>query len=126
MYNTGKILLGAALFLGLVSYPAWYTLGSQAAGPPELEKPAAGELCVEDAGYMRAEHADLLAFWRETAVRDGERAYAAESGRSYAISLTGTCLDCHENKARFCDRCHDYLGVKPDCWNCHITPEEPR
>ena len=29
------------------------------------------------------------------------------------------CLDCHKNKSNFCDKCHDYMGVKPYCWECH-------
>ena len=29
------------------------------------------------------------------------------------MSLTRTCMDCHSNKAEFCDRCHNYLAVRP-------------
>ena len=42
----------------------------------------------------------------------------------YDISLAGTCMKCHSNKAEFCDRCHDYAGVSPDCWSCHVAPQE--
>ena len=29
-----------------------------------------------------------------------------------------------QNKAGFCDRCHDYSGVSgPYCWNCHSDPQ---
>ena len=27
------------------------------------------------------------------------------------MSLSNTCLDCHSNKAEFCDRCHNYASV---------------
>ena len=29
------------------------------------------------------------------------------------MSLSNTCLDCHSNKAEFCDNCHTYASVKP-------------
>ncbi len=75
---------------------------------------------------MRANHMRLLNDWRDLVVREGERTYTAADGKVYEISLTGTCLKCHSNKETFCDRCHDYAGVTPSCWNCHIIPEEVR
>ncbi len=67
---------------------------------------------------------DLLVSWREGVVRQRERVYRAFNGRTYNVSLTGTCLSqCHQNKADFCDRCHNYIGVKgPYCWDCHLDP----
>ena len=35
----------------------------------------------------------------------------------------GSCMSCHSNKDEFCDRCHDYLAVKPYCWECHVEPK---
>ena len=35
----------------------------------------------------------------------------------------GSCMSCHANKDKFCDRCHDYLAVKPYCWDCHVEPQ---
>ena len=35
------------------------------------------------------------------------------------MSLTRGCLDCHSNKAEFCDRCHASAGVTPKCFDCH-------
>ncbi|HCX02472.1 MAG TPA: cytochrome C, partial [Syntrophaceae bacterium] len=46
------------------------------------------------------------------------------NGRTFEKSLTGTCLQCHSNKEQFCDRCHNYVGAKPSCFNCHIIPGE--
>jgi nitrate/TMAO reductase-like tetraheme cytochrome c subunit len=42
------------------------------------------------------------------------------------MSLSQTCLGCHSNKEKFCDSCHTYSGVKPNCWNCHVVPQEGR
>jgi hypothetical protein len=66
---------------------------------------------------------DLLMDWRDEVVRRGNRNFVAFNGRTYTISLTGTCMGCHSSKANFCDRCHDYAGVKPYCWDCHIDPK---
>ncbi|OHE24775.1 MAG: menaquinol oxidoreductase, partial [Syntrophus sp. RIFOXYC2_FULL_54_9] len=100
--------------------------------PPDLklDTPAIERLkekrCIESTTYMRASHMKLLAAWRDDVVREGKRTYTAADGRIHQISLTGTCLNCHSNKDKFCDRCHDYSGAKPACWSCHIIPEEVR
>ena len=54
------------------------------------------------------------------------RAADGSAGRHVAEAYAnpGVCVKCHSNKERFCDRCHDYAGVKPTCWNCHIVPGE--
>ena len=75
---------------------------------------------------MRSNHMKLLNTWRDSVVREGNRSYRATDGKVYHASLTGTCLECHSNKGQFCDRCHDYAGSKPACWNCHLIPEEVR
>ena len=124
MYDTRKIIIGLVIFLSLVTFPVWYVLASEsAASVPELEIVTEEENCVESVSYMRAKHVDLLNDWRQSVVREGDRTYISDSGREYAKSLTGTCLDCHSNKAEFCDTCHDYAGVKPSCWGCHIVPD---
>jgi hypothetical protein len=40
------------------------------------------------------------------------------------MSLQNGCMQCHSNKKKFCDECHNYLSVKPFCWDCHIQPAE--
>ena len=45
-------------------------------------------------------------------------------GKQYTMSLINTCMKCHTSKAKFCDRCHNYMAVTPDCWDCHIAPKE--
>jgi hypothetical protein len=39
------------------------------------------------------------------------------------MSLTQTCMRCHESRADFCDRCHAYAGAQPACWGCHVDPK---
>jgi hypothetical protein len=51
------------------------------------------------------------------------RTFTAFDGKSYTMALTQTCLKCHASKADFCDRCHNYAGVAPYCWDCHIDPK---
>lgn len=124
MFDTKKIIIGLAVFLLLATSPLWYSLAAgEAASPPELEIVTEAEECVEPASYMRAEHMELLSEWRGLVVRESERTYIAGDGQEHEISLTGTCLDCHSNKSEFCDVCHDYAGVEPNCWQCHIVPE---
>ncbi len=131
LYNRGYILAGIVVFLILASGPFWYGKG-KAVAPPDLklDTPAIEQLkeklCVEPAPYMRANHMRLLNEWRDSVVREGKRTYTAADGKVHTISLTETCLECHSNKTEFCDRCHDYAGVTPTCWNCHIIPEEVR
>ena len=66
----------------------------------------------------------LLDQWRHEVVRDGERYYTAGNGKIYYKSLQVTCMECHSNKSKFCDQCHDYMAVTPYCWDCHIEPKE--
>jgi hypothetical protein len=131
LYNRGMVIAGIAVFLIAVTFPFWYGRG-KAVPPPDLklDTPAIERLaekrCVESATYMRANHMKLLAAWRDDVVREGKRSYRAADGRTHPIALTGTCLSCHSNKDKFCDRCHDFSGAKPACWSCHIIPEEVR
>lgn len=129
VYDSGKIIAGLLVFALLLTFPVWYHLGRATPPPdPDLDTPVIAGLvekeCVEPAGYMRAYHMELLRQWRDRAVRLGEKTYVAGDGREYPMSLEDTCLKCHSNKSTFCDRCHDYLGVSPSCWNCHVAPAE--
>jgi hypothetical protein len=131
LYNRGIILAGIAVFLIVATYPFWHQIGRTTAPPDlKLDTPAIEQLqqklCVEPAPFMRANHMKLLDHWRNQAVREQNRTYTATDGRQYVVSLTGTCLKCHSNKEKFCDRCHDYAGAKPRCWNCHNIPKEVR
>ena len=117
------IIAGLVLFLGAVTYPLWHGLGARAAlRPPDLVLPAHEKQCVAPVSYMRTSHMKLLLDWRNSVVRENKLKYVAFNGRVYDMSLTGTCLKCHEKKV-FCDRCHTYAVVNRHyCWECHIDP----
>ena len=125
MYDADKIIPGLIMFLCVITFPVWYSLAN--GGAANLPKPkivTEEEQCIEAAQYMRTKHMDLLLSWRETVVREGVRTYTASEGKEYDMSLTDTCMECHLNKADFCDQCHNSVGVKPNCWDCHNLPEE--
>jgi hypothetical protein len=125
MYDAGKIIPGLVIFGILLTSPIWYSAATGGISRvPEPEIAANETQCVESADYMRQNHMHLLEQWRQMVVRDGEHTYVASDGQEYEISLTDTCLKCHSNKEEFCDQCHDYAGVKPNCWDCHNVPEE--
>jgi len=119
------VIVGLVIFLGLITTPFWYdVLAGKTGQQPELVVGTDAGECVEPAEWMRAYHMDLLDDWRDRVVRDGEKHYESSTGKTWEhMKLTGTCLDCHSQKERFCDRCHDYAGVKPYCWDCHIIPK---
>jgi hypothetical protein len=126
MPNKGLIIAALVVFLGLITFPIWYNLASgPAAQMPELVMPVGESECVRDTEYMRTSHMDLLLEWRDEVVRNNVREVRTDSGKTFTMSLTGTCLkQCHSSKAEFCDRCHDYSGVStPYCWECHIDPQ---
>jgi hypothetical protein len=125
MQHAGKVITGLVVFLVLITFPVWYNMATGKSGyVPELEKPVKGEQCVRDTDYMRSSHMNLLNEWRDQVVREGERYESGAAGYSYERSLSHTCLDCHENKEKFCDQCHNYMGVDPYCWACHVVPKE--
>jgi len=127
VYDADKIITGLVIFLCLATFPVWYVAVSGKAGyKPEPKIITEEKQCIESTQYMKEEHMHLLKDWQESAVREGVRTYIASDGKEYEISLTGTCLKCHPNKAEFCDQCHDYVGVKPYCWDCHNLPEEDK
>ena len=128
--NDKKIIItGLIIFIAIILFPFWYGL-LKAAHAPELkltEKAKAAKECIRDTEYMRAEHMQLLDEWRHSVVRNAERVYVNSSGKEFNMSLSNTCLDCHSNKADFCDKCHDYASVKPYCWDCHLdNPKEKK
>ncbi len=126
MFDKGKVLGGLAIFLCLGTFPLWYIAAQgKAAYPPDPVIYPGSEQCVESTEYMSKYHMQLLQQWRDQAVRQGDRVYIASDNKTYDISLTGTCLKCHPNKAEFCDRCHTYNDVSPNCYNCHNIPPQP-
>jgi hypothetical protein len=127
MHDVGKIAGGLIVFLVLATSPLWYNaLSASTPDVPQVDPPPNGsQECVESKEFMRSNHMDLLNDWRDAVVRDGVRDYESTlSDRTFDMSLSRTCMDCHSNKAEFCDRCHDYMAVDPYCWDCHVEPKE--
>ncbi len=125
------IITGLVIFVLAVLSPFWFNLitDTQAAPEPELLGKAnvKKQKCVLDKYEMRANHMSLLDGWRDSVVRDADRKYTAANGHSFDMSLStgeNSCLGCHEDKAKFCDACHNYASVSPYCWECHTNPKE--
>ena len=86
-----------------------------------------GDACVEDTGFMRRNHMELLKHQRDETMLKGER--------SEQHSLK-ECLDCHAvpgpdakpvtftDSSHFCRSCHDYAAVSIDCFQCHASRPE--
>lgn len=131
MYDGGKIIAGLCIFIALVTFPFYYNAGKAIAKPePKTDTPVIKELpeakrkCIESKEFMRPEHMKVLNSWRDSVVRNGKGIYLSSRGERYEMSLQRTCMNCHSNKKKFCDECHNYLAVKPYCFNCHIEPKE--
>jgi hypothetical protein len=111
------VALVAAIML-FVATPIIYTAAGNGLfrkpPKPELVLPVGGDgKCVEVTDYMRANHMKLLVHARDRIVRGGELL------PKYHIE---GCKNCHNKRAEFCDRCHSYAGVKPECFECHYLP----
>jgi hypothetical protein len=131
LYDFKYIALGLLIFFGLVLSPIMPNLGKKVAAPdPKLDTPAIQKLaqkdrkCVMPTDWMRANHMQLLVDWREAVVRDGQREFVNPEGKKFTASLSNTCMECHSNKTQFCDQCHNYVAVTPNCWGCHLDKEQ--
>ena len=83
-----------------------------------------GDSCVEDTGFMRRNHMELLEHQRDETMLKGVR--------TKQHSLQG-CLSCHvvygadsvpvtaASPDHFCRSCHDYAAVSIDCFQCHAS-----
>ena len=128
IYDKGLVIVGLCIFVVVITFPFWFNLGNAAPAPePKIaEKAKAAKECVVSKEKMKYEHMQILNEWRDTVVRDAKRIYVSSSGKEFNMSLTNTCLDCHTEKAEFCDKCHNYASVSPYCWDCHIDPKETK
>ncbi len=135
LYDGGKIIVGLAVFLAFALFPFYNNIGAKNVKPdPKTDTPEIQEWanqhggkkeCVESKDYMRREHMQLLNNWRDAVVRDMYRKYVSTSNHdTFDMSLQNGCMRCHSSKKKFCDECHNYMAVKPYCWDCHIQPQE--
>ena len=114
MYDAGKIIAGLIIFILLLTFPIWYNvIRGKASIVPDPEIVTKEKQCVESTPYMKESHMQLLDSWRDKVVRENMRLYEGIGGKTYNMSLSNTCLECHSNKDKFCDQCHDYVGVTP-------------
>jgi len=123
---------GAAVFAPalVVALATLISVNAFADGMPQLPR-GKGLTCVEPLEVMRRNHMDFLNHERDLTVRGGIR------GRKH--SLTG-CIACHAQRAgdagrdrdqgdfiridapgQFCHACHEFTGVKMDCFECHAA-----
>ncbi len=135
LYDGGKIFIGLAVFVAFAAFPFYFNLTAKANAKPdpktdtpaiqEWEKQNGKKQCVESKEFMRTEHMQLLNNWRDSVVREGNRGYTSDTTHvRFNMSLQNECLRCHSNKKKFCDECHNYMAVKPYCFDCHIAPKE--
>lgn len=122
------IIIGIIVFLAVMTMPIWMNIGNvRAADGPEvsLDTPAINALdekeCIYDTAYMRANHMEILHDWKIQVVREGNRTLVTPEGAEYDMSLQNTCMECHSNYEDFCQSCHEYSGVEPNCWQCHTN-----
>jgi hypothetical protein len=103
------------LLLLLAITPAW--AGSLA---PKLDIGKGGQ-CVDDPKFMRTNHMKMIVHQRDDTMRLGIR------GGKYSLA---ECVNCHASKKdnnvlgdseHFCQGCHEYAAVKPDCFECHSS-----
>ena len=131
IYDKNKVFIGLVVFVVVFTIAFWKNLGKAIPPPkPDLNTPAIAKLaekdrkCVDDTAFMRANHMRLLADWREQVVRTGERNWTNSRGEKVLASLSNNCMECHSNKSQFCDQCHNYVAVVPNCWGCHLPKEQ--
>ena len=86
-----------------------------------------GEACVEETGFMRRNHMEILDHQRDETVLKGVR------DKQYSLT---ECLSCHAvygtdsiavtvtSPNHFCRSCHDYVAVSIDCFECHASRPE--
>jgi hypothetical protein len=125
MYDGKKITVGLVLFLGLMTLPFWHTLGKPIPAPQiSLDTPQIAKLqekrCLEPNSYMRVSHMKFLRAWKNTVTRKGNRIFVSSSGKEVTNGFPQACLSCHSNKEQFCDRCHEYVGARTNCYHCHV------
>lgn len=135
IYNGGTIFILVVVFLAISLFPFYNNVGKVTAKPdPKTDTPeilqyqaehGGKKECVESKEWMRGEHMQLLNQWRDSVVRDDNRVYVSNANHNpFNMSLQNGCMKCHSSKKKFCDECHNYMAVKPYCWDCHIQPVE--
>lgn len=118
----GKLVGAIAVAAVIAAGPLWVAT-VRGAKTEALAAPLGTGACIEPRVSMRTSHPGLLSAWREQVVREGRRTYHTTDGRDVPIGLAETCLGCHGEASKFCDRCHAQHAVTVSCWQCH--PQAP-
>jgi len=91
---------------------------------PDIPKAVKGEQCVEEIGFMRRNHMELLSHQRDDTLHEGIRT------KKHSLK---NCFTCHivtdadnqpvtvKDPRHFCRGCHDYAAVQIDCFQCHTS-----
>ena len=116
MMDGGRVVGGIIIALVGLAGPVW-VVSVRASSSASPLKAASGR-CIESAEVMRRVHPQLLAQWREQAVRGGSRMHHSSDGSWHRTGLR-SCISCHGSADRFCDKCHSQVGVSINCWTCH-------
>ena len=111
--------VGAALLALLAALLAGLAFASGRTAKPVVLIERPGQ-CVEATERMRRDHMKLLLHQRDRTVLQGVR--------TAKHKLTG-CVECHASSKTgsvlgeqgFCQSCHDYAGVRLDCFECHAS-----
>jgi len=110
-----RLLLATLAFAGLAA--AAHADGGRVPLPKLTVDKAT--VCVAPPDVMRRTHMEMLKHRRDRTVHAGVR------GGDESLTR---CLECHASKTTgaaigapdaFCQSCHDYVGVKLDCFDCH-------
>jgi hypothetical protein len=116
--RTAAFVAGAAIALmAVVAMPVARAEGSRVPLPTlNVDR---STTCVAPPDVMRRTHMEMLKHRRDKTVHQGVR------GGDESLTR---CLSCHADKTTgaavgapdaFCQSCHDYAGVRLDCFECH-------
>lgn len=112
------------LLLLLLTFVTLVTPALAGAPRPDIPEAIKGEQCVEETGFMRKNHMDLLQHRRDETMHKGIRT------KKHSLK---NCFSCHvvkdadnkpvtvSNPKHFCRECHDYAAVNVDCFQCHSS-----
>ncbi|HEC20272.1 MAG TPA: hypothetical protein ENI97_13155 [Gammaproteobacteria bacterium] len=117
--HTRQGFWAAALIFALFSLPV------MAGAPvPDIPEAVKGDQCVEETGFMRKNHMELLLHQRDETMHRGIRT------KKHSLK---NCFTCHvvkdaggqpvtvKSPKHFCRECHDYAAVQIDCFQCHTS-----